>query len=130
MIKNDNSDSFCFRCYHTWKKRIKLKPSKYCPHCKSPYWNRPRKKISKDMVLKTDVLKRNNNKNMIETNRAPNMHGRSIDNPSLSASTNLGRCLPITLQIMAEREIKITMLRIKWPGDKLGQPSAKISVPQ
>ncbi|MFH1591777.1 MAG: type II toxin-antitoxin system death-on-curing family toxin [Candidatus Woesearchaeota archaeon] len=56
MIKNDNSDSFCFRCHHTWKKRIKPKPSKYCPRCKSPYWNRPRKKISKDVVLKMQKM--------------------------------------------------------------------------
>lgn len=52
MITNDNSESFCFRCYHTWKKRIKNKPSKYCPKCKSPYWNKPRKRISKGIVLK------------------------------------------------------------------------------
>lgn len=49
MIKNDNT-LFCFRCYHRWKKRIQ-KPPKYCPKCKSPYWNRPRKKILKGMVL-------------------------------------------------------------------------------
>ena len=52
MIKNDNSESFCFRCYHTWKKRVKSRPSKYCPRCKSPYWNKPRRKISKGIVLK------------------------------------------------------------------------------
>ncbi|MDP4039189.1 MAG: type II toxin-antitoxin system death-on-curing family toxin [Candidatus Pacearchaeota archaeon] len=52
MNKNDNSQSFCFRCYHLWKKRIKSRPSKYCPRCKSPYWNKPRKKVSKEFVLK------------------------------------------------------------------------------
>lgn len=52
MINNGNSNSFCFRCYHNWKKRIKSRPSKYCPKCKSPYWNRPRRRVSKDIVLK------------------------------------------------------------------------------
>jgi len=54
MINNDNSPSFCFRCYHTWKKRVKSRPSKYCPACKSPYWNRPRKKISRGIVIKME----------------------------------------------------------------------------
>lgn len=54
MINNDNSHSFCFRCYHTWKKRVKSRPSKYCPSCKSPYWNRPRKRISRGIVLKME----------------------------------------------------------------------------
>ena len=49
MIRNDNI--FCFRCYHTWKRRIEIKP-KYCPKCKSPYWNKPRKRISREFVLK------------------------------------------------------------------------------
>lgn len=49
MINNDNI-LFCFRCYHTWKKRIKSRPTKYCPKCKSKYWNRPRKKQSKDVI--------------------------------------------------------------------------------
>ncbi len=54
MIKNNNSDSFCFRCYHIWKKRIKNRPSKYCPKCKSPYWNKPRKRVAKGIVLKME----------------------------------------------------------------------------
>ena len=54
MTKNDNSESFCFRCYHTWKKRIKTRPSKYCPKCKSPYWNKPRRRVSKGIVLKME----------------------------------------------------------------------------
>jgi death-on-curing protein len=51
MDKNDDT-LFCFRCYHTWKKRIKSRPSKLCPRCHSPYWNKPRKKVSKEFVLK------------------------------------------------------------------------------
>ncbi|GEM_PF-1149025 len=50
MIKNDNIN-FCFRCYHTWVKRKKNSP-KFCPKCKSPYWNKPRRKVSKQFVLK------------------------------------------------------------------------------
>lgn len=52
MNKDSNSHLFCFRCYHTWKKRIKTRQTKYCPKCKSPYWNRPRKRVSKEFVLK------------------------------------------------------------------------------
>jgi death on curing protein len=55
MIKNEDT-LFCFRCYHTWKKRIKSRPSKYCPKCKSPYWNKPRKRISKGIVLKMESM--------------------------------------------------------------------------
>jgi death-on-curing protein len=55
MTKNDNNDIFCFRCYHTWKKRIKFRPSKYCPKCKSPYWNKPRRRVSKGIVLKMKI---------------------------------------------------------------------------
>ena len=51
MIKNDDT-LFCFRCYHTWKKRVKSHPSKFCPKCHSPYWNRPRRRVSKEFVLK------------------------------------------------------------------------------
>lgn len=52
MTKNDNSHLFCFRCYHTWKKRIKTRKTKYCPNCHSPYWNKPRTRVSKEFVLK------------------------------------------------------------------------------
>ncbi len=47
-----NSPLFCFRCYHTWKKRIKSRATKTCPKCRSPYWNKPRKRVSKEFVLK------------------------------------------------------------------------------
>ena len=49
MPKNDDI-RFCFRCYHTWKKRKANNP-KNCPKCNSPYWNKPRKNISKGIVL-------------------------------------------------------------------------------
>jgi len=45
-----NNMSFCFRCYHTWKRR-KEKPPKVCPKCKSPYWSKPRKRVSKQFLL-------------------------------------------------------------------------------
>ena len=48
MIINSNILT-CSRCRHVWKPR-KKKIIKYCPKCKSPYWNSPRKKISKDSV--------------------------------------------------------------------------------
>ena len=31
----------CNRCKHEWATRNKKDP-KYCPKCKSPYWNKPR----------------------------------------------------------------------------------------
>jgi DNA-directed RNA polymerase subunit RPC12/RpoP len=33
----------CYRCSHQWSPRKKKKP-RVCPHCKSPYWDRPRQK--------------------------------------------------------------------------------------
>ena len=33
----------CERCSHQWVPRDD-KPPKVCPKCKSPYWDRPRKK--------------------------------------------------------------------------------------
>lgn len=52
MPKN-NDILFCFRCYHNWKKR-KTKTPKTCPKCNSPYWNKPRKRISKGIILKME----------------------------------------------------------------------------
>ncbi|MEM5836300.1 MAG: hypothetical protein QXR09_02075 [Candidatus Aenigmatarchaeota archaeon] len=34
----------CFRCKHEWLPRGKNIP-KVCPRCKSPYWDRPKKKL-------------------------------------------------------------------------------------
>lgn len=52
MINEDNT-LFCNRCYHSWTKRKKSIP-KYCPKCKSPYWNkkRIRKLNMRGVVLK------------------------------------------------------------------------------
>jgi len=50
MPKN-NDTLFCFRCYHNWKKR-KIKNPLTCPKCNSPYWNKARKKIPKEIILK------------------------------------------------------------------------------
>ena len=36
----------CERCKHIWESRIKTIP-KYCPACKSPYWNKPKKEKKK-----------------------------------------------------------------------------------
>jgi Zn finger protein HypA/HybF involved in hydrogenase expression len=33
----------CERCEHEWIPRDKDQEPKVCPHCKSPYWNVPRK---------------------------------------------------------------------------------------
>ena len=35
----------CLRCGNTWQNRIP-KP-KQCPKCKSPYWNKPKRKVKK-----------------------------------------------------------------------------------
>ncbi len=34
----------CERCNHMWAPRNKEEKPIICPKCKSPYWNRPRKK--------------------------------------------------------------------------------------
>jgi len=47
MLKNKSS--FCFRCYHSWERRRERLP-KVCPKCKSPYWNKPRKKGLKKLI--------------------------------------------------------------------------------
>jgi len=36
----------CWRCGHEWMPRNKAEPT-VCPSCKSPYWNKPRKRSSK-----------------------------------------------------------------------------------
>ena len=43
----------CKRCGHRWKPRGNDLPT-VCPNpkCKSPYWNKPRKKRNKNKVLK------------------------------------------------------------------------------
>jgi predicted Zn-ribbon and HTH transcriptional regulator len=35
----------CERCGHEWVPREKGVEPKVCPHCKSPYWDRPRKAL-------------------------------------------------------------------------------------
>jgi putative FmdB family regulatory protein len=36
----------CTRCGHEWLPRSDAAP-KNCPHCKSPYWDKPRSKPAK-----------------------------------------------------------------------------------
>jgi death on curing protein len=51
-----NTDTlFCFRCYKTWKRRKAFFP-KACPKCNSPYWNKPRKRINKGIVIKMQEM--------------------------------------------------------------------------
>jgi len=40
----------CLRCGHTWNKRLDSEPV-LCPKCKSPYWDKPRKKDTKNEKL-------------------------------------------------------------------------------
>jgi death on curing protein len=40
---------YCTRCKHAWKRRKEELP-KYCPNCKTPYWNRQRRRIPKLLV--------------------------------------------------------------------------------
>jgi len=39
----------CERCGHKWSPRNKKNIPISCPKCKSPYWNKKRKRISKDL---------------------------------------------------------------------------------
>jgi len=50
-MPNNNHTLFCFRCYHTWKKRKQENPNS-CPKCNSPYWDRPRKRVSRGIIVK------------------------------------------------------------------------------
>jgi hypothetical protein len=34
----------CNRCNHRWIPKYKNKLPKFCPHCQSPYFNKPRQK--------------------------------------------------------------------------------------
>ena len=43
----------CIRCKHKWIPRKETVPI-ICPKCKSPYWNKPRKKVAKGIVLKME----------------------------------------------------------------------------
>ena len=54
-MPNNTDILFCFRCYHTWKKR-KVENPKTCPKCNSPYWNKPRQKIAKGIVLQMEEM--------------------------------------------------------------------------
>ena len=37
----------CERCSHEWIPRNKKENPRVCPECKSPYWDKPRKKANK-----------------------------------------------------------------------------------
>ena len=54
---NDTIVLTCVRRNHSWKRRGKVNP-KFCPRCKSPYWDKPRKRISAQYVqeLKEFIL--------------------------------------------------------------------------
>jgi len=39
----------CLRCEHEWTPRYEKKPEN-CPHCHSPYWNKPRRTLKKGNV--------------------------------------------------------------------------------
>lgn len=54
-MPNNNDILFCFRCYHAWKKR-KAKNPKTCSKCNSPYWNKPRRRVAKGIVLKMEEM--------------------------------------------------------------------------
>ena len=43
----------CLRCGHTWVKRIE-KP-KFCPKCRSPYWDTPRIRKRRKETIKQGV---------------------------------------------------------------------------
>jgi len=39
----------CERCDHEWIPHDENKPPRVCPHCKTPYWDRPRKKDTRKL---------------------------------------------------------------------------------
>lgn len=42
LFRSPVTKLFCFRCEHIWLPRVEINP-KFCPKCKSPYWDKPRK---------------------------------------------------------------------------------------
>jgi death-on-curing protein len=46
---NYNNILVCTRCRHAWKKRGGNDP-KFCPKCKTPYWNKERRRIPRPLV--------------------------------------------------------------------------------
>ena len=48
----------CERCEHVWLGRDMSQPPKVCPKCKSPYWDRPRRKESTGPVAKKSTSTR------------------------------------------------------------------------
>ena len=47
----------CERCGHMWVPRREEKP-RVCPKCKSPYWDKPRKKpvVDKGNVILEEII--------------------------------------------------------------------------
>lgn len=40
----------CYRCGHAWRPYSLDNAPRVCPACKSPYWDRPRKRFGKNKV--------------------------------------------------------------------------------
>lgn len=38
----------CLRCAHRWRPR-QVRKARRCPRCKSPYWDRPRERVQKQV---------------------------------------------------------------------------------
>ena len=38
----------CYRCTYEWRPRNIEEIPKVCPHCKNPYWDRPKKEKNKN----------------------------------------------------------------------------------
>ena len=44
----------CERCEHQWVPLNKTDMPKVCPKCKSPYWNTPRRGLTRQLVVRVD----------------------------------------------------------------------------
>jgi predicted Zn-ribbon and HTH transcriptional regulator len=42
----------CSRCEHVWRARSTTDFPVICPHCKSPYWNRPVERLTTSAAAK------------------------------------------------------------------------------
>ncbi len=60
----NNNILLCLRCNHCWKTRRNKIP-KFCPKCKSPYWNKKRRLVKKEEIdnLVKEII--NTNKDII-----------------------------------------------------------------
>lgn len=47
----------CYRCSHKWVQREESEKPTICPSCKSPYWDKPKKRFLKNINKNSKEVK-------------------------------------------------------------------------